>query len=695
VRGVALRSLAVFGVGVLILVGILYIASTVDGRPPAVVSIGLTHHLSGDASVALTTTSIEVEFSEAVEQVSAQAAFRIEPTLDGTFSWAGRTLTFTPSERLPLETEFTVSILADVRDLSGNAMVEAPDPFVFETVGQPTVVTSQPESGAQDVPLESSIVLEFSTLMDTASVEAALEIEPAVELTPSWSGEQLTLLPATPFVEGEEYSLRIATSARDGAGTALERAYRLVFRAARSGLEALQLVPSDGVEGIATTSSIAIVFDRELDPDSLDGGVLRISPAVAGSLQVVAPPGAQGLRDPTKRVLRFQPSSQLEPNTTYEVSLAAGVLGIDGSQLATPVAWRFTTGAPLATISNQIVFLSDRAGIDNLWTMNPDGTGQRQLSAELSPITSYAMAPDGRTFVVGDGAILIQQDADGGDRRVLTGAGVLEFDPTFAPDGSELAFARADPQTGGGLGLWTRPAGGGDAQRIALPDELRPGASPTPQPSPAASEPASILRAPRYSPDGAALAFVDASGRIGVVELPGGRLSTARFAAASVPSWLADSTGILVSGLGSGMGSIPEPLAGEPLPPLDPATLGLSDAQVGRLQVAQLDRGAISVQVLRSGGAARPASSGDGRYLYIVVDPGSSDEGGVLRVATRSGSSVPLPDDDGALVSSAAFGPEAGSIVVGRVGDGVWLVDAATRRGERLSDDGWQPRWLP
>ncbi len=136
-------------------------------------------------------------------------------------------------------------------------------------------------------------------------------------------------------------------------------------------------------------------------------------------------------------------------------------------------------------------------------------------------------------------------------------------------------------------------------------------------------------------------------------------------------------------------------MAGQPLPPLDPATLGLSGAQLARLQVAQLDRGATSAQVLRSGGATRPASSGDGRYLYIVLDPDSSDAGGVLRVATRSGSSVPLLDDDGAPVSSAAFGPEAGSIVVGRVGDGVWLVEAATRRGERLSDDGWRPRWLP
>jgi hypothetical protein len=698
VRGVGLRSLAVFGVGLAVLAGILYIASTVDARPPAVVSIGLTHHLSGDTSVALTTTSIEIEFSEGVEPTTAEAAFRIDPAQAGTFSWAGRTLTFTPSERLPLETEFTVRILADVRDLAGNAMVEEPNPFAFETVGHPTVVSSQPENGAQDVPLESSIVLEFSTLMDTASVEAALEIEPAVELTATWSEEQLTLTPTRPFVEGQRYTLRIATGARDGAGTPLDRPYRLVFRAAHSGLEALRLVPSDGVEGIAINSPIAILFDRELDPDSLDGGLLRFSPAVTGSLEVTAPPGAEGLRDPTPRVLRFQPSSPLQPNTTYEVSLAAGVLGADGSQLATPLAWRFTTGAPLATLGNQVVFLTDRAGIGNLWSMNPDGTGQRQLSAELSPVTTYAVSPDGRTFVVGDGAVLVQQDADGDNRRLLTGAGLLEFDPAYAPDGSELAFGRADAETGGGLGLWTRPVGGGDAQRIQLPDELMASPTPTPTPEPSALglERDPILRVPRYSPDGAAIAFVDVSGRVGVVELPGGRLTTAPFAAASPPSWLEDSTGILLSGLRPGLGIIRQPVAGAPLPELDPAALGLTETQLGRLQVAQLDRGAASVQVARSGGAGRPATGADGRYLYVVVDPESAEAGGALRLTTPGGTaSSALLGDGGAPVSSASFGPEQGAIVAARVGDGIWLVDVESRTGEQLADDGWQPRWLP
>jgi hypothetical protein len=692
---VLLRSFAVFAAGLAVLAAILYYASTVDARAPDVVGIGLTHHLSSDSGVALTTTSIEVEFTEPVEPASGETAFQIDPALEGSFSWAGRTLTFTPSERLPLETAFTVRVLPGVRDRAGNAMDDEPEPFAFETVGNPSVVRSQPEDGAQDVPLESSIVLEFSTLMDTASVEAALRIQPALELQATWSGERLTLTPMTAFVEGRQYTLRIGSTARDGAGTPLERPFRLSFGAARSGLEAVTLVPNAGVEGVAVTSPIAIAFDRALDPESLDDGQLQLTPAVSGSLEVVAAPGAEGLRDPRRRILRFQPSAPLEPNTTYEVTLAAGLLGADGSQLATPLAWRFTTGAPLTTLGNQIVFLTDRSGIANLWTMNPDGTGQRQLSAELSPVTSFAVAPDGRSFVIGDGAVLIRQAAGGGDRQVLTSEGTLEFDPAYAPDGSELAFGRADAETGAGLGLWTLPVGGGDARRIQLPDELRPGGTPSPSSSLSVPAPEPILRAPRYSPDGAALAFVDLSGRVAVLELPAGRLTTAQFGAVSPPAWLADSTAVLLSGLHPG--TVDAPAGGEPLPALDPGALDLSEDQLGSLAVARLDRGARTVvRLAHSAGASRPAASGDERYLYIVVQPESPGAAGLLRMTSRGGgTSYPVLRDGGAAVTSAAFGPEPGAAVAARADDGIWLVDVTSGSGEQLAADGWQPRWLP
>ena len=696
-RGASIRSLVAFAIGVAVLGGILYVASTVDGRAPGVERIGLTHHLSADDEVALTTTSIEVVFSEQVDRPSAEAAFTIQPATDGAFSWSASTLTFTPEERLPLETDFVVTIAAGVKDAAGNAMSE-PAELAFVTVGNPTIVATEPEQGAEDVPLASVIVLEFSTLMDTASVEEALTISPEVALTPNWSGEVLTLTPDERLAEGVRYTLRVGDEARDSAGTPLSRPFTLSFRAVRSGLAATTVFPADGVEGIALTSPIALVFDRPLDPDTVDPDLFAIEPDVAGTLALVAAPGAAGMVEPGEHVLRFRPASPLQPNTTYRLTLNPGLTGIDGAALAAPIVWRFTTGAPLATLSNQIVFLSERAGIANLWAMNPDGTGQRQISAELSPITSYAVAPDGRSFVVGDGAILIRQQADGAGRQLLTPDGVLEVDPAFAPNGAEMAFARVDPVTGGGLGLWTRPLAGGDARQIDLPDELgAPSASPAPS---GASVP--VLRAPRYSPDGAALAFVDMSGRVGVVELPADRLTTAPFAAVYPPSWKPDSTGLLLSG--SPAGALEPTVAGEPLPPLDPGSLQLSSFEVGALRIAGMDRGADEVELLdQPPGASRPEAGQGGRYLFIVADASQPQAAGELWLTTAGGSGFPVLDDAGGSVVAAGFGPETRDVVAARSAapaggsdtGGIWLVDVTSGDGRQLSEDGWLPRWLP
>jgi hypothetical protein len=66
-RSVLLRSLLVIGAGGLVLAGLLYVASTVDARPPAVLEVRLTQPLADDAQRALITTSLEVVFSETVE----------------------------------------------------------------------------------------------------------------------------------------------------------------------------------------------------------------------------------------------------------------------------------------------------------------------------------------------------------------------------------------------------------------------------------------------------------------------------------------------------------------------------------------------------------------------------------------------------------------------------------------------------
>jgi hypothetical protein len=686
-RAVLVRSMAVIGIGAVVLAGLLYVASTVDSRSPTVAEITLTQPLPEAPDVALITTGLAVEFSEPVEMSTAAGAIAIEPSVRGSVSWSGSTMIFTPSEPLELATRYTVTIGEGIRDLAGNGMTDVPEPFAFDTTGPPDVVETVPADGAEDAAIDEPIAITFSTLMDTASVEAALRLRPAFPHELRWSGRLLEIVPDDPLAPDREYEVGIGEGASDVSGVALESPPSITFTTASAGLEASVLMPADGTDGIATTSHIAIVFDSPVDPESVSGEILTITPDVAGSLALVGPDGDEAAEPGDARVLRFAPSGPLPANTTFEVELGTAVAGLSGDLLTEPLAWSFTTGAAQETLSNQIAFLSDRAGVTNLWAMNADGTAARQVSTELTPVLDYAIAPDGSSFVVGDGRRLVLADASGADRRVLTDDAFLEFDPAYAPNGQRVAFARADAETGGGLGLWEQVVDGGDAERIELDGE----ASPTPASSASGEdgEPAQWLRAPRYAPDGQRLAFVDLTGSVGIVDLETDEVTLVRHEAIAPPAWLPDGAGILITGRTPGGQLVPdfdapvEPL--DPLPPSGDAAVVLLDPTTSRLDPSEF-----------GAGSSVAAIAADGRVAYLDAD-------GALRIADLpddAGRTVPGLGDEGVGAVSFAPGEEALAVVIptradDEAGGRIERVDLDDGRRSILTNDGWRPRWLP
>ncbi|MBA2633935.1 MAG: Ig-like domain-containing protein [Chloroflexi bacterium] len=685
-RAVLLRSLVVVGIGGLILAGLLYVASTVDRRAPTVAGIALTQPVPDETSVALITTGLAVEFTEPVETASAPDALTIDPAVPGSVSWSGSTMIFTPREPLDVARSYTVTVGPGVRDLAGNPMTELPGPFTFETTGPPEVVETVPADGAEEVALGEPIAVTFSTLMDTASVEAALRLRPAFAHELRWSGRLLEIVPSEPLETDREYQVAIGEDAFDVSGVALDAPASVRFRTVSPGLQASVLIPADGADGIAPTSPIAIIFDRPVEPGSISAdGLLTITPDVAGSLALVDADGGEPAEPSDGTILRFVPSGPLPANTTFEVMLATAVTSLSGDGLAEVVTWSFTTGAPQATLSNQVAFLSDRSGVPNLWAMNPDGTAPRQLSAELTPILDYAVAPDGSSFVVGDGRRLVQADASGTNRRVLTAEGFIEFDPTFAPNGERIAFARADAETGLGLGLWERAVDAGDATPIELAGE--PTASPVPSGSAEDGDSAQWLRAPRYAPDGQSLAFVDLDGSVGIIDLATDEPRRVRYEAHAPAAWLPDSSAILLTGRRPAVPG--DPAFGDRIEPLEPA----GDVEVAILEVSGSRLGETGF-----GTDARVAAvATDGRVAYLRGD-------GSLRIAEAprdAGGAVGGLRDE--RIGAASFAPGEESLVIvvlpqagGEATDGrierIELDD-----GERtiLTNDGWRPRWLP
>lgn len=736
-RRVVIRTVLVVAIGAVLLAPILYYASTVDVQPPHVSRFQLSQHLPGDEGVALTTSSLEVVFSEAVEHASAQSAFVVTPEIHGSFSWSGVTMIFTPAERLPLQTSFAVKLHGKVSDLAGNVMNSA-GPFAFHTVGGPSIVATQPVDQAVDVTVDAHIQLTFSTLMDTASVQRALEIIPSTDVDLRWSGQRLTIIPRSLLQPAQAYTLFVGAGARDQAGTALTAPLKLRFMTIPAGLAARTIVPADGTQGIAVTSPIAVVFDRPIDPGTVDDSLVTISPAVAGSVSVSTAEGAAGLRDDAQRILRFTPSGPLPVNTTFTVAIGAGIRGVNGERMEAPLSWTFTTGAPSTSLGNQIVFLSQRSGVANVWAMNPDGSNQHEVSSELSPINIYAVAPDARSLVVGDGVRLIELRADGTGRRVLTDTGLVEFDPTYTPDGSAIVFGRADATTGSGLGLWRRPPGGGGADRI----QIAPAPTPTPAPTEAASPSgtatatptaalAPVLRAPRFSPDGSHLAFVDTSGYAGILAVKTGAVTRAPYEVVSPPAWLPDNTTVVVSGLPVTEASDGLLTPGTAVQPLSPSGLYLLADQRAALRIGALTDGGTSVQPagLHEGGTL-PEVDADGHIAYLVLDPRLPEAGRVWITGfppTSAGlASTQIVPDDRALESSVSFAPRSLWLVVARDPlpgvspspspsatpspsavplptspvstsgpGGIWVLDLVDNANTQLSPDGWLPSWIP
>jgi Tol biopolymer transport system component/DNA-binding winged helix-turn-helix (wHTH) protein len=116
----------------------------------------------------------------------------------------------------------------------------------------------------------------------------------------------------------------------------------------------------------------------------------------------------------------------------------------------------------------RVVYASMAGGGWDIWLMNADGTGQRQLTAGARSNYGPSVSPDGRYVVfvsnrAGGAFNVWRMDADGGNPFRLT-SGRGENFPHVTPDGRWVVYATV----GGGQepAVWKVPVEGGEAVRL-------------------------------------------------------------------------------------------------------------------------------------------------------------------------------------------------------------------------------------
>jgi len=156
--------------------------TTVSATAPTLI---LTNPASAAIGVPLN-QKIAATFSKAMNPATITAAgtFTVVVTAGGapvpgavTYDAASATAIFTPSANLALSTQFTATISAAAKDLTGNALIAGtmPNPWSFTTgttlnTTGPTITLTSPASGAMNVPIGTTVSATFSAAMNPAAI---------------------------------------------------------------------------------------------------------------------------------------------------------------------------------------------------------------------------------------------------------------------------------------------------------------------------------------------------------------------------------------------------------------------------------------------------------------------------------------------------------------------------------------------
>ena len=201
------------------------------------------------------------------------------------------------------------------------------------------------------------------------------------------------------------------------------------------------------------------------------------------------------------------------------------------------------------TPQGKLLYSSDASGAAEIWTMNADGTGQRELTS--GPGRSYApnSSPSGSAIIFHSNRTgswnIWKMDADGNRLQQLTFGPQDSNWPQFSPDGNSIVYHHTGAEAT--WNLWRVPLSGGKPEQLTsqlsvMPDVsprdgsiacwfsedaakprcqlavLRPGGG-QPIRTFAVSTTAATDSAIRWTPDGKGITFIDNFGGIGNIGL--------------------------------------------------------------------------------------------------------------------------------------------------------------------------------
>ena len=294
---------------------------------------------NGAVNVA-TIKKISATFSEAMAPATInETTFLLKQgttAVPGTVSYAGNTATFTPAIPLAANTVYTGTITTGTKDPAGNAMI-ADHVWSFNTGSIPTVVSTDPANGANNVAVNKVITATFSTLMTASSINATtfLVKQGGVNVPGviTYSGMTASFTPLTALASNTLYTATITTGSKDTASNELTKDYTWSFA---TGMvpTVVSTDPANTATGVALNKRVAATFSEAMNVTTLNNTTFLLQHGTTTVPGVVTYVGTTAT---------FSPEVNLLPGTVYTATITTGAQNSAGNALAANYVWSFTT----------------------------------------------------------------------------------------------------------------------------------------------------------------------------------------------------------------------------------------------------------------------------------------------------------------------------------------------------------------
>jgi len=262
-----------------------------DLTPPEIISTTPTNN---STTFPLNNT-IEVEFSETMDRMSVERNIRINPTVEGTYTWVGTTrIVFTPSKPLEFNTDYSLIIPVDCTDAAGNQMLKRTE--IFFTAGEefvkPTItritanyllsdnnwLDSDNYSLITGINRIDKLRFYFDEEINRQSFIDSLKIFPEIEMFYLWSTDSRWC--EVNFVGGltpqNEYELRVLPGTKDIAGNEMEGTILYTFLV--NGLDSQPpVIQSVSLNNATTDAPYVDLFQNQTDVNEIDESISDIS----------------------------------------------------------------------------------------------------------------------------------------------------------------------------------------------------------------------------------------------------------------------------------------------------------------------------------------------------------------------------------------------------------------------------------